>query len=204
MSSYATKDNVKLAIPITVATYDTPINDMIDGVSGLFDTLYGETFDQKTRVEYHNGTNSQHGIILNSRPDADVSTWTSLPAIVLEGSATLVKDTDYHIDDPVTRRVLRLDGSGNMTTSGFAAGTRNIKVTYPTRWATIPDDIERACIEEVVRTWKRLNVSDTNEGGAIGITSRSPDTGTSLSFTAEDLMPQTVRMLEAYRQRREF
>ncbi len=204
MSSYTTIAKLKNDIPLTGATHDDVLLEIIKGVSGLFDALYGETFDQKTAVEYHNGTNSQNGIILRSHPDALVATWTGLPAIVLEGTTALVRDTDYFIDTPVTRRILRLDGSGNMTTGGFAAGTRNIKVTYPTRWATIPDDIDRACIEESIRAWKGINAAGTNDGGSLGVTSRSPETGTGLSFTPEDLMPKTVRLLEAYKRRRDF
>ncbi len=203
MSSYTTIAKLKNDIPITVATYDTVLAEIIDGVSGLFDVLYGETFDQKTAVEYHNGTNSQNGIILNSHPDASISVWDAAEE-VLEGTTALVRDTDYFVDTPVTRRILRLDGSGNMTTGGFAAGIRNIKVTYPTRWATIPDDIDRACIEESIRAWKGVNVAGTNDGGSLGVSSRSPETGTGLSFWPEDLMPKTVRLLEAYRRRRDF
>ena len=203
MSSYATTANVKLAIPITVATYDTPIADLVLGVSGVFDVLYGETFSQKTEVEYHHGSHSENGIILRSHPDASISVWDAAEEVI-EGTTTLVRGTDYFVDTPVNRRVLRMDGAGNLIASGFAAGIRNVKITYPTRWATIPDDIERACIEEVVRLWKRLNYAGTNDGGAAGLTSRGPETGTSLSFAPEDLAPSTLRLLEAYRRRRSF
>ncbi len=203
MSAYTTIAKLKLDIPISVATYDTVLLEIIEGVSGQFDVAYGETFSQKTRVEYHNGSHSERGIILQSHPDASLSVWDAAEE-VLEGTTTLVRGTDYFVDVPVTRRVLRLDGSGNMTGGGFASGTRNIKITYPTRWATIPDDIDRACIFESIAVWKRINVAGTNDGGSLGVSSRSPEVGTGLSFTLEDLSPGTLRLLEAYRRRRDF
>lgn len=203
MASYTTAAKVKTALNITVATYDDTIGEIIAGVSGLFDAVYGETFSQATEVEYHDGTNTSNGIILRRHPDALSATWDAAEEVI-EGTTTLVRDTDYFVDTPVTRRVLRLDGSGNMTTGGFAAGTRNIKITYPSRWATIPRDIAVACRNESVVAWKRWNVAGTADGGSAGTTSRGPETGTSLGFTPEDLMPGTVRLLNAYLRRRDF
>lgn len=204
MPSYATTAQVKLAIPITVATFDANIQDIIDGLSSFFDTRYGVSFESVTRVEFHDGRRTEDGLILQRHPDPDSDLWDSSSAEVLEDGIALVRDTDYFVDTPVSRRLLRMDGAGELQSPGFAAGTRNVKVTFPTRFAVIPEDLKAATVAESVRTWKRLNYSATNDGGAAGLVSRGPETGTSLSFVVEDLMPSTVRMLDAYRQQRDF
>jgi len=194
---YTTIAKLKNDIPLTTSDFDDVLLEIIEGVSSQFDAVYGETFESESVVELHDGRNTQDGLILFRRPGA-------APTLVEEDGTPLTEGDDYQIDSPISRRLLRMDGSSNLTGFGFAVGTRNVSVTYPTEFILLPASIDRACIEESIRVWLGINAANTNDGGAIGITSRSPETGTTLSFTAEDLMPKTIRLLESFHNRRGF
>lgn len=194
---YTTIAKLKNDIPLTVSDHDNVLLEIIQGVSSQFDAVYGSTFDSETVIDKLDGRNTRDGLMLLRRPG-------TAPTLVEEDAVTLVVDVDYLIDSPQSRRLLRADGAGNENAFGFASGIRNVHVTYVTEFVVLPVAIDRACIEESIRVWKGINAANTNDGGAIGITSRSPETGTTLSFTVEDLMPKTLRLLEAFRDRRRF
>jgi len=197
--AYTTLDKLKTAIGITTADHDAELTDVIEQVSSLFDLLYGQTFQSETVKEWHDGSHSQDGIILDQIPsEADAA------IVIVEGDTALVLDTDYRLDPYPSRRIGRLDASDTPRLGGFTSGTKNVFVTYADRFTVIPSDIERATLDESIRAWQAYNSSGASDGARIGISQRSPETGTNLTYTTDDLSPTTLRLVETYRRQRAF
>lgn len=196
-TSYATIAQVKLAIGITSALHDAELTEIVSQVSRGFDTIYGEGFDSQSRKEWHNGFASGDGLLLDHIPDD-----TTPAFVVVEDTTTLTIADDYRVSDYPSRLLTRMDDADTVRLSGFVPGQKNVRVEYDSRFTVIPDDIERACIEESVRAWQVRNSSGASDGNRIGITQRSPEAGTSLTYTEDDFSATTMRILNAYKTQR--
>ena len=205
---YTTIARVKNWASITTATYDAEILLTVQAVSTLFDSIYGISFEAQLAQEWHDGSGSEDGILLYEVPSPD-SLGTM---IVKEDDVVLVNLQDFRADSYSgrdSRLLVRMIPepfpalfSKGPNLAGFGAGRSNVYVEYTTRFETIPEDIERACLEETIRAWQGGNQTGALDGNRIGIAQRSAETGTTLTYTTDDLTPTTMRMLQAYRAQR--
>ena len=205
---YTTLDRVKdsLGLGALTSAQDSDITDIISSVSSLFDTIYGDRFKTAEIEELHDGSSLTNGIPLYREPselqaDRDLAT-------LREDGTLLTLGTEWLLDPAEnfgSRMVWRITGAADTAgrfNARFAAGFRNIKVVYKTWPGVIPADVALAATEETIRYFMNTQITNATDGLRIGIASRSPETGTSLNYVENDLLPATVRMLNAYRRRR--
>ena len=196
-NEYTTVARVKDLVGITDAGADASILEIITGVSRLFDGVYGVPFYQRTVVEYHDGFSFRNGLPLNELPSEDGTDRAAVD--VEEDGVALVLGTDYTLDGYPARLLWRQTGDSFATS--WPGGERNIKVTYATRFKTIPEDVARAAAEESARAYQNRN-ADNVESNRIGITQRTPESGTTVSYDVDDLSGTTRRLLDTYRKNR--
>ncbi len=206
--AYTTLSRVKenLGLGTLTIAQDDSITEIIVSVSSLFDTIYGDRFVQREIGELRDGSPLANGIPLYIEP-SEVQSDRGL-ATLFENGVELTSGEEWILDaanNRGSRMVWRTTGPVN--TSGrfnarFATGFRNIKIVYRTWPSVTPADVALAATEETIRYFMNTQIPNATDGLRIGIASRSPETGTSLNYTENDLLPATVRMLNAYRRRR--
>jgi hypothetical protein len=207
-TAYTDHDAVKTKLGISLdpdVTLDAYIDGLILSVSGLFDTIvWGPSglisgfVPSGFFVEYHDG--GARTIILNRLLTDDGADRSA--TIVTENEIVLSLAADFQIDQFPSNTLYRISEE-DLFDSLWSPGYRNIKVTYSGAYKTTPDDVVRACDEETARAFKAGN-SQSTDGGFIGITGRTPDAGTALNYTVDDLTATTMRMLDGYRKRLSF
>jgi hypothetical protein len=220
---YTTHDAVKVKLGISLDA-DVPLDAYLDGlilsVSALFDTTvwgpsaFTSEIEGQGRggfvweidaSEFHDG--GSNAITLD-RLVVDGSSAERGSILAWEDSVLLTQDEDFMIDKYPSRTLYRLSAfkvtdSEKKFAAVFAPGYRNILVQYRPAYEVAPDDVVRACDEETARAFKAGN-SQSTDGGFIGITGRTPDAGTAMNYTLDDLTPTTMRMLDGYRKRLSF
>jgi hypothetical protein len=194
---YATRAEVKEALGIAVATttHDDKIDLMLTAVSIAFDNYVGHSFASASRTEYHSGYTHRNAIVLD-RPVSEAGADRAAIVVTEDGEALTI-DVDFHVDPYPSRIIRRLGGVAEDFAVSFAAGYRNVKITYLTAFATIPADIVRAAREEAVRAFAGWNAS-TLGGSRIGLDGVSQEVGTAYSYAVDDLSPGTRRTLDNY------
>lgn len=164
---------------------DGLLESLIDSFTEMFETYCDREFLSRERTEYHDGNGTRH-IFTDQYPITTISgIWSSTSWDWTD--TTLVDSTTYTI---------RRDTSIILKASVFAkADNQNIRVIYTAGYANtaIPDDLNLACIEEVVRAYK-------NRKGVDVLAIVAPD-GQVTRFE-KDLMPTTLRVLNSYRKLR--
>ena len=194
--------SLQLGSPVLEAGAGDELVNIILGVSAAFDRATRSTFQQRELTEFHDGASFEPGIPLHHTPselqaDRDLAT-------VTEDGTLLALGTEWFMDpsDPELhgggRMIYRLDGTANGFGPTFARGFRNIEVTYKTAPATVPTDIALAATQESVRFWKNTAVDGVSDGNRIGLASKTPTEATSVSFTEDDFLPSTQRILNHY------
>lgn len=198
-NTYTTKTRVKKHLKIEDAdtSFDTTLDELIAGVSDGFDQYAEMEFVQRSQDEYHDGMDVALGIVLDRVPSEDDAERTAM--VVLEGGVALVRNTDFFIGLHPARTILKLDGAGGHGNFHFAVGTRNVQVTYLTEFKVTPADIELAATEECARMFKNLNTTTAGGDDRIGVTSKSPEPGTALTYADDAWSPHTRQVLDAYR-----
>ena len=210
-SSYTTVNAIKTKLGISLdpdAVLDPYLDTLSIQVSTLFDTIVFGPVDgfagfaaSEDVIEYHDGGASW--IIVNRLIDGPSGFLPIRAPVVVEDGVTLVEGTDFFLGEFPSNTLFRLAGEADAFDARFASGYRNVKITYRPAYSTIPNDVVRATDEETVRAYKAGN-SNSVDGGFIGITGRTPDAGTTLSYTVDDLTATTMRMLDGYRKRLSF
>jgi hypothetical protein len=208
---YTTVDAVKIKLGISGdpdPVLDPYLEGLIVQVSSLFDTIVFGPIDGFSGfaasvdiTEFHDGGESW--IIAERLIDGPTGFLPIREPVVIEDGVTLVEGTDFFLGQFPSNTLFRLAGAADAFDAVFTSGYRNVKLTYRPAYSTIPADVIRATDEETVRAYKAGN-SNSVDGGFIGITGRTPDAGTTLSYTADDLTATTMRMLDGYRKRLRF
>jgi len=206
---YGTPEGVahKLGSELT-AELDSELTALLVQVSRFADTYVGgpgHSFARTVRTEKHDGS-YWNGIVLAWTPAPDQLTDLE----VTENGAALVDGTDYELDPYPSRMLWRL-GGGDRQSARFVPGEANVTVRYAsgyevdgmgtpggTQPPAVPADIIRCVEDEATRLYKAAN-TDSTDGGFIGITQRTPDSGAVLSYTTDDLSPICKRSLDTYR-----
>ena len=176
------------------------ISRIIEAVSRAFDAHVGVSFVATPQVEFHDGWSLRNGIALHRMPSEVAITRNN--ATVEENGTLLTKGVDWFFEPYPSRMIYRTNG----TVEGFggvrfAAGERNIKVSYDSAFTNLPAEITRACRDESVQAWQGYNWGG-GTGGRIGLNSLTPAEGTAYDFAVVDLSPSTLRILRPYREGR--
>ena len=157
------------------------IEDLIDQVTQIFETICGRTFASTEYTEYYSGNGTQY-LYPDNYPITSVSgIWDDLSWDW--DTSTLATASNYRIMDE--RAIIYKPGYV------FYDYDQNVKIIYTAGYATagIPKDLKLACIQEVVRMWKSRKDID--------ITSESQTDG-SITRTSKELLPITMETLNRY------
>lgn len=191
-----TRDRVKQRAEVTQATFDRPIDEILEGLTTLFERQTNRTL---LRAE---------GIV--ALFDGGRVIFGPLPALLIEGiteikedanpvdftaAVALVDGTDF-IADPNGGLIRRLP-SGRRWQGGF----RNVRVTYTGGYVApgtplmvgqtaMPDDLQEAATMQAVHYVKNRD--------RLGATSISAD-GASIALSPAELLPAVRQILKGYR-----
>lgn len=153
---------------------------LIDQTTELFEGYCDRKFLSRTYTEYLDGTGTynlftKHYPITSISGIYDNSSWEWTDSDLISGTNYRIKNDNCVICN---------------TTWGEY--DQNIKIIYTAGYATVPEDLKLACIEEVVRKWKNRNTVD--------VLAISAADG-SVTRYEKDLMPSTKQVLDRYRKR---
>jgi hypothetical protein len=212
-TAYTTHDAVKTKLGLDLivdAGLDAYLDSLILQVSSLFDTtVFGPVavsgfLPDEGRTEYHDG--GSDAIILSRLLSEFGLDRTTTLLIEEDGNALAFITGDWFLNTFPAQTIFRTSGTSQLDIVFdriWAPGHKNIKVTYTLGYIALPDDVARACDEESARAFK-AGTSDTGDGGFIALGGRTPEAGTTLDYTVDDLTPTTMRMLDGYRKRLSF
>ncbi len=185
------------------------LDGLITQVSRLMDEYVypGHSFgtaDALSRQEKHTGGfGGDDAIVL--RHVVAPGNANRVKSVIVEDGATLTYLTDYEFGDSEDERTRILYRLGDR---GWSREHRGVEVQYVSGYIeqsitglNFPQDIRRACEDETARLYKAANTS-SGDGGFIAITQRTPDSGSVLTYTTDDLSPIVKRTLDAYRHQR--
>ena len=134
-NNLTTLASLKTYLKITHSNDDTTLEDLINEASDIIEQYCDRAFKAATVTEYVNGVTTGKIIprlypinsitsIAYASGDLDNPTWNLLES-----------ETDYILDQY----------SGIVNVGGMFAGTRNYRIIYNGGYATLPDDVVRAC-----------------------------------------------------------
>lgn len=177
MADLTTVANAKAWMGVKTADDDALIARLISAVSGYIETWTNRRFAQAAYVEGRDG----NGGTLLAFADYPVS---AVASVTVDGqaipSAAAVGDVGYRFDE--TRLWL--------TGYAFTRGRANVRLAYTAGYASVPPEIEQACLELVALRYK--------ERDRIGHQSKAL-AGETVAFIVKD-MPDSVRtILNNYR-----
>ena len=163
--------------PLTAGNSDEPLLSSLIGACGaFFETVTGRSFGLATHTEIRDGMGSQDMFVRNP-PIVSISAITiGLETIPAGGPLS----PGYLFDDK--RIILR--------GYRFWKGLMNVSLTYTGGYATIPDDLAQACIEQVALRYKERPHFDM---------SSKSNAGETTSFVMADMKPSTKAVLDRYR-----
>lgn len=166
-----------LRIPTLETSQDSIIELLINSSSQAIERECNRVLKKRPAplVEYHHGRRSNI-ILLREFPIISITELRFDASSEFTDASTLVDPASYSLaDDDMS--IVRKKGY-------FPDGVKNIKVTYEAGYATVPSDLEHACLWTV--TWYyKIRVSED-----IGRTTKSKD-GESLSYSQD--MPKDVK-----------
>lgn len=141
-----TLDAVKAELSIAGTDDDTAITALIAQSSAAIESYCNRQFGTRDVTDTFRNRARREAVVLSAIPVTAITTVTE--------SGTALEATDYELESAKSGLLLRLDGSDNL--SSWAA--RKITVEYTagyvlpgTEGSTLPEDIERACIDLCVR-----------------------------------------------------
>lgn len=203
-------DNIKLKLNITDDSQDTYLDDLNFQISAEVEQfVFGENVvgfrteggspPLDDLIEFHDG--GFESIVLRRALSAVEAT---RDAVVLEQDGIeLTQGTEYQIDAHPSR-FIRRTSAAELFTASFAAGRRNIKVTYtPEATDAAPLDIARVVEEETARAFL-LGNNDSTDGGGLVISQRTPESGESLTYRADGFSDHTMSVLRTHRDGQRF
>lgn len=174
MSDLTTLANVKAWMGLTGNQDDALLSRLIAAASAYIETWTNRTFAAKQYSEVRDGTGGQRLVF------ADYPV-TAVASVVVNGNpipaSPTPSDAGYRFDS------IRLMLTGYQ----FSRGLGNVELTYTAGYASIPPEIEQACIELVALRYK--------ERDRIGHQSKSL-AGETVTFMIRDF-PDSVRTILA-------
>lgn len=170
----------QLEIPISDTSQDSILERYINSASEQIERYCNRKFKSASYEEIRDGSRANE-MLLNNYPVTSITS-VNIDDERLFGADTLIPATDYAVISPnVLRRHV----------STWGRGSQNIKIVYVAGFATIPADLEDACIMLVEIRYGKKN------DRSIGRTS-SGKQGESISYV--DGWPQEViSILDSYK-----
>jgi hypothetical protein len=161
MSDLTTLAHVKQWVGLANTVSDDLLERMITSCSAAMESWMNRTIARTSYVETRNGTGGS-ALLVQQYPIVSVSGVT-VGAVAVPARAR-IGDGGYVFDET---RIL-LDGST------FTRGMQNVTVSYVAGYATVPQDIEQACID-IIGDWFRYKdragkLSEGIEGQTISFT----------------------------------
>ena len=185
--SYCTLDRVKwlIGLPSSYVDQDEEITSLIESVSVSFDTFLGQSFSATPRHESHAGGVVQ--IVLNYIPSPGVD-------MTVKENGVAVEPSGYSVSGSIVTRVIPASPKFAVWEVG------NCFFQYTSGYADPPADIAKAAAEESARGFRQANTGNGSDN-RLGVTSSTPETGGSSSFTADEWSPATQQILANYNRR---
>lgn len=158
--------NVKSFLDIQTTTWDTIIGTLITSCSVWIENYCGGIRFKNSLsdvTEYHSGDPFAEGNTSIFLANIPVDSITSIASS--SGSLSSPTWTNY---SAATDYVVNTS-TGEVKFSSLPVGSQNIKVVYQGGYATIPEDLQLACLELVARVFnkrKSYGVSNESVGGA--------------------------------------
>lgn len=206
---YADKDDVKikLGIDATDTDFDALITSQIEQISRVVDSVvFGPTAigfvtdgnDVEEWTEFHDG--GIDAIILNRLLTDSVTKRGEL--VLLENDITLTQGTDYQVDQ-FPDRTIRRTSAADQFDRLFAAGHRNVQITYTPAYLNTPKDVVMVVEDESARLFLKATTR-VSDGGFLVSSQRTPLGGDTLTYREDDLSPMSLRVLTAHKSRLSF
>jgi uncharacterized phiE125 gp8 family phage protein len=164
--------NVKSWLAITATTDDTLLTRLVTAVSQFIQTWINRDLASQAYSEIRNG----HGGTVMSFRDFPV---TAVSSVVIDGNSIPLAPDTVSLGYRFTETSLILQGYV------FTRGAANVQISYTAGYASIPTEIEQACIELVSLRYR--------ERDRIGHASKSL-AGETVQFIVKD-MPDSVRTI---------
>jgi hypothetical protein len=178
-NAYTTLAALKTYLKITFSTDDSLLEDLINEASDIIDSKTDRTFAAATVTEYINGVTT--GRIMPRRYPINSITSIAYASGDLDDPTwnLLAPETDYILDQY----------NGIINVGGMFIGAKNYRIIYNGGYATLPDDIVRAC--------KIIAAAEYNRSSSDGAKSESI-VGTGMSWE-EDIPVRAKRILDKYK-----
>lgn len=174
--------NVKEVLKITDVDRDSLITNIINRSYKILETYLGRVMKSATYTEYYDGDGSET-LLLEQYPIISVTSLYDDPERVF-GSDTLLDPSNYLIYKE--RGSIKLYNDESV----FMCGLQNIKVIYVAGYATMPGDLEDACIQMAETIFNRVTTGGFDQA-TLGQESQQYD---------KDLIPyNALRTLQGYK-----
>ena len=182
-SQLTTLANLKAWLGTPNATDDALMTRLISAASAFIESWLNRTISVQTYNEIYDGT-GQDTLMLSNYPIVAVT------SISIYGVAqTLLNANDFTSTGfSITNDQTQLYGQ-NIT---FDRGRQNVAVSYSAGFATLPLDIEQACIELCALKYKNLR------GEKIGVVSKGL-AGETTTFFVGDMTQSVKTLLQQYK-----
>ena len=189
--------NLKSYLNLSITTHDTMLEDLVDRATELAENITNRKLKAR---DYHYDSdesaydadnaaldgNDRDRIILPQYPINSVTT-LRINTMAIDARGT-VFDSGYVIDKK----------NGIIILAGyiFTGGIKNIELAYNAGYSTVPEDLAQACIEQAAWMFKQSSAGSS----LLGVNNKNLPDG-SVSYTADDLLPQVRMVLERYKRR---
>ena len=117
------------------------LNVLILAATAFLERVCHRTFASTTHTEVHDG-DGQNVLILDHAPVDSITTITITDA---DGDETEIAGSEFRVHEGAA--IVEFAPESTADYSSFPAGFRNISVVYIAGWATIPEDVQQACVE---------------------------------------------------------
>lgn len=168
---------VKAYKPITGTELDALINSLVPRASAAIETYLSRKIESTAHVEIRDG-NGGRSMMLKQYPVTAVS------AVTVDGQPIPQSSGFGASGWRLANRSLVLDGYS------FAHGDANVQIEYTAGYATVPPDIEQACIETILLALERRSHIDVSSKSLAGET---------ISYITADLPPSARKALDPHR-----
>lgn len=189
-NQFTTKAFVKALWNISDTSKDTLIDNLINAISTLVETVRNRTFKKTAYTnELYDIPVSSPLLYLKQYPIDTAATLT-----VVENDVTLVKDTDYRVY--ATEGYLRrIGGNFAQTPTQFnvwKAGFQIVKLTYTGGYNPIPYDLELAAAMWVIQLLSGFTK------GALFVESAAIGDGSSVIYDIREIPPFVDKVIDLY------
>lgn len=195
-----TVQEVKDFLKITDTTLDTWFTDLIGKVQADIESYCGRQFESTSHTDEIYSGNGSSRLELKDWPVIQLSLAATPSSADITGSIEyrndvdsawqdLETDVDHIITDPDWWYVELVDNF-------FPIGKFNIRVSYISGYATVPEEVQQVALEKVVMKYKASNKGH----GLLGETSRNESgLGFNSSTSLKDMEKEWNRVLDRYR-----